>query len=57
MEHIVTKTMQAITDTTPDVVDATKLEEKQINKHSSELQSKYIKQTFENVRNINNYSL
>jgi hypothetical protein len=49
--------MQAITDTTPDVVDATKLEEKQINKHSSELQSKYIKQTFENVRNINNYSL
>jgi hypothetical protein len=48
--------MQEITDTTPPMVDATKSEEKQINNHFSQPQLKFIEQTSEDVKNINNYS-
>jgi hypothetical protein len=43
--------MQAIIDTTPKVVDATKSEEKPVNNHFSQSQLKLIEQTSEDVKN------
>jgi hypothetical protein len=49
--------MQAIIDTTPNMVDVTKSEEKPINNHFSQPKLKLIEQTFEDVKKtINNYS-